>query len=75
MANTNPGYDISRMREDIALKGWMPSDLARKARVSGMTVSRFLRSEAQTARTAAKLAKALGYSVRRYLISERQEVA
>lgn len=75
MANTNPAYDVSRMRVDIALKGWLPSDLARKARVSGMTVSRFLRGDGQTARTAAKLAKALGYSVRRYLIADRQEVA
>lgn len=60
------------MAEDVALRGWLPIDLARKARVADMTVYRFLRGEQQTAPTAKKLAAALGYSVRRYLISSRQ---
>lgn len=68
-------YDVGRMVEDMALLGWLPVDLARKARVSDMTVSRFLRGDVQTARTAKKLAKALGYSIRRYLISSREAVA
>ena len=56
----------------MALKGWSKLDLAKKANVSDMTVARFLRGERQTAKTAKKLAKALGQSVRRYLISEPQ---
>lgn len=68
MENTKPRFDVALMRNDIAAKGWLPTDLARKARVSDMTVSRFLRGEAQTAPTAKRLAKALGYSIRRYLI-------
>lgn len=70
-----PQYDIDRLRDDMALRGWMPTDLARVAEVSDMTVSRFLRAEAQTAKTAKKLATALGYSVRRYFIPSRQRVA
>jgi hypothetical protein len=37
-----------------------------------MTVIRFLRGETQTGKTARKLAEALGYSSRRYLISSRR---
>lgn len=70
-----PTFDVARLRDDMALRGWLPTDLARVAGVSDMTVSRFLRREAQTAKTAAKLAAALGYSVRRYLISSRKAVA
>lgn len=75
MANTSPRYDIELMRDDLALKGWRPSDLARKAKVSDMAVSRFLRRESQNPRTAKQLAKALGFSVRRYLISAREAMA
>ena len=59
----------------MALKGWMNNDLARAAGVSGMTVTRFLRSERQTAKTAERLARALGHPVRRYLISPERAVA
>jgi transcriptional regulator with XRE-family HTH domain len=60
----------------MAAKGWLPTDLARKAGVSDQTVSQFLRRRSQSARTAKKLAQALGFSVRRYLITtERQAVA
>jgi hypothetical protein len=68
-------YDTDRMVEDIALKGWLPIDLARKARVADMTVYRFLDGRSQTAPIAKKLARALGYSIRRYLISSRERVA
>lgn len=51
----------------MALRGWNNSALAAKARVSSMTVGRFLSGEVQTAKTAAKLAKALGHEVSRYL--------
>lgn len=66
-----PSYDVALMRDDMALKGWLPTNLARRARVSEMTVSRFLRGERQTAPTAKKLATALGYTIRRYYIPSR----
>jgi len=68
-------YDVAKMLRDMALKGWQPTDLARAADVSDMTVSRFLRGGTQTARTAHKLATALGYQVRRYLLSSDRAVA
>lgn len=52
----------------MALRGWNNEALARAAGVSGMTVTRFLRGEAQTAKTAEKIARALGYTVRRYFV-------
>lgn len=58
----------------MAVKGWNKLDLAKRARVADMTVIRFLRGDNQTAATAKKLARALGYSVRRYLISSREAV-
>lgn len=61
-------YDAARVASDMTAKGWIATDLARKAKVSDMTVSRFLRGERQTARVALKLAKALGYSIRRYIV-------
>jgi plasmid maintenance system antidote protein VapI len=64
-----PRYDTVRIVADMALKGWLPTDLARAAKVSDMTVSRFLRGDTQTERTADKLSRALGYSPRRYLLS------
>ena len=64
----NPVYDIERLKEDLAAKGWIPQDLAREAGVSHMTVSRFLRGERQTPRTAKKLSRALGRSPACYLI-------
>ena len=76
MQNTRkPGYDVERLLEDMAIRGWLATDLARAADVSDMTVHRFLRQETQTAKTAAKLAKALGYSVRRYLVSVKGRAA
>jgi len=72
MPNTaKPTFDVALMRDDMARKGWMATDLAREASVSDMTVSRFLKREAQTPKTAKKLAHALGRSVSRYLISSR----
>ena len=68
---TRATYDIARLAEDMAARGWLPAELARRAGVSKMTVSRVLRQAAQTAPTMAKLADALGYSTRRYLISKR----
>ena len=61
-------FDVSKMRDDMAERGWLPTDLARAAGVSDMTVSRFLKAERGNPRTAEKLARALGRGIRRYLI-------
>jgi len=58
----------------MTVRGWNDSDLARSAGVSSPTVTRFRRGEYQTARTAEKFARALGYSPRRYF-SHIEEVA
>ncbi len=63
------------MLEDMAAKGFLKKDLAEKAGVSAMAVTRFLRGDQQTARMAKKLASALGYSVRRYLVPGHEAVA
>lgn len=65
-------YDVERMETDMALKGWVAADLSRASGVSAMTVSRFMAGHTQTPRVAMKLAGALGYSVRRYLVSQRR---
>lgn len=59
-------YNTDRMIADMALRGWNKTDLSRAAAVSCMTVTRFMRGEVQTAKIAERLARALGYSVRRY---------
>jgi plasmid maintenance system antidote protein VapI len=74
MATSNR-FDAELMADDIALRGWLPKDLARQADVADMTVYRFLSGERQTARMAKKLAEAMGYSVKRYLISSRLKVS
>lgn len=68
-------WDVQLMAEDMALRGWTNVLFARRADVSDMTVIRFLRGERQTAKTAKKLAEALGYTSRRYLISSRSRKA
>lgn len=69
------GYNVEQFERDMAGKGWLPIDLARRAKVSHMTVGRFLKGQRQTARTAKKLAAALGHSLQRYLISSNRAVA
>lgn len=68
-------FNAQLLAEDMALKGWSKLDLATAAGVADMTVIRFLRGERQTPQTVKKLAKALGHSVRRYLISSREAIA
>jgi transcriptional regulator with XRE-family HTH domain len=68
-------YDVARIREDMAIRGWLPTELARRSGLSDQTISRFLRGDGQTAPTAKRIAKALGFGVRRYLISARQEAS
>jgi transcriptional regulator with XRE-family HTH domain len=64
-------FDGVLMAEDSALKGWTAREFALRAGVTDMTVIRFLRGERQTPKSAKKLAGALGYPLRRYLISPR----
>jgi transcriptional regulator with XRE-family HTH domain len=54
-------YHGAVMAADMEMRGWTKADLAAKAGVSAMTVIRFLRDEVQTAKTARKLARALGH--------------
>jgi len=68
-------FNAGLMVEDMTAKGWLQKDLARRARVSAMTVGRFFTGESQTPPTAKKLAKALGHDVERYLIRAREAVA
>lgn len=65
-------FDTNRIALDMAARGWEQKDLAASALVSQMTVSRFLREERQTVKTAARLARALGHSVRRYLVRQSE---
>jgi transcriptional regulator with XRE-family HTH domain len=62
-------YDLALWRADCVAKGWDDKDLAAKARVSKMRVSRFFDGSFQTAKTAKALADALGRSVRRYILT------
>jgi transcriptional regulator with XRE-family HTH domain len=63
------GFNTQLMAEDMVRRGLNKLDLSKRARVADMTVIRFLRGERQTAKTAKKLAKALGHDVDRYLVS------
>lgn len=64
-------YKVELLRNDMTLKGWVATDLARAANVSDMTVHRFFKSGQVTARTVKKLADALGFTVRRYVPAMR----
>ena len=62
-------YDLDKLKGELRERGWLPTDLARAANLSDMTVSRFLTGQRQNSRTALRLAAALGYkTTRRYLI-------
>lgn len=65
-------YNVALVAEDMAAKGFLQTDLAKRAGLTPMVVSRFMRRERQTARTAKKIARALGFSVRRYLVSSSE---
>lgn len=67
-------FNVERLIADMTVRGWNDSDLARAAGVSSPTVTRFKRGEYQTARTAERFARALGYSTKRYF-SHVEEVA
>lgn len=60
-------YNIDRLKADLALRGWIGTDLARAAGVSHTSVHRALGAGRVSPRMMARLAKALGYTVRRYV--------
>jgi plasmid maintenance system antidote protein VapI len=63
-----PVWDVRLMADDMAVKGWHVADMARASGLSYKTVQRFLDGTVQTAKTAGKLAAALGRTTtRRYL--------
>jgi transcriptional regulator with XRE-family HTH domain len=68
-------FDTEQLALDMAVRGWEQKDLAAAAGVSLMTVSRFFRGETRTVKTLAKFARALGYSVRRYLTRSQHEAS
>lgn len=61
-------FDAQRLAEDVVLKGWNQHELAVRAGVSDPTVANFLSGRNRTAKTCKKLAAALGYSIRRYVV-------
>lgn len=75
MSNMEPVVEFNRqlMAEDAALKGFTKLRWSQKAKVSDMTVIRFLRGERVTAATVVKLVKPLGHEVERYIV--RKSVA
>lgn len=72
---TTVRYNLPLIRQDMAAKGWMNTDLAKAAGVSDMTITRFFSGERQTPRTVKKIGKALGRGVRRYLLDDLREGA
>lgn len=68
-----PRYNAQLFADDMGAQGWMMTELARRAGITSKTVTRFFQGSAQTPKTAAKMAVALGQPVERYLI--RQAVA
>jgi transcriptional regulator with XRE-family HTH domain len=70
--HTKPRFDTQRLVDDMALRGWEQKNLTAASGLSAMTISRFIRAERQTVKTAARIAHAMGYTVRRYLIRQSE---
>lgn len=71
--STPSAYDLDKLKGDLRERGWLPTDLAKAAGLSDMTVSRFLSGARQNPRTALRLAEALGHkTTRRYLLSSER---
>lgn len=66
-------FDTDRMRYDIAAQGLTMTDLAKRAKVSNAAVTYFLKGQTRSAKMAKKLAKALGFSPRRYAIQPESQ--
>jgi len=67
MTDSMVAWDTTAIRRDMAARGWMATDLARASGKHASTVTLFLRGLSQTPKTAAAIARAMGYSPRRYL--------
>jgi len=59
-------FNTRRVLADMDMRGWNGVQLAKASGLSYPTISRFLNNQLQTAKTAERIARALGYSVRRY---------
>jgi plasmid maintenance system antidote protein VapI len=70
-----PRFDGSLLTADLARRGWTEVDLAYRAKMHPRTVYRFVTGEVQTIRTADRLARAIGYSPRRYFVGVVTEPA
>ena len=68
-------YNVQRLADDMAERGWSDTELARRADVSIRTVGRFLSEQHQTAKTLKKFAEAFGHSTRRYVIRSSEQAA
>lgn len=67
-SSSGPAFNVALMRDDMTALGLNIVALARRARCSHMTVSRFFDGKHQTAKSAKKIARALGHDVEHYLI-------
>lgn len=67
--------DRAAIIHDMALRGWTQRELARRARVSEMRVSRVLTGQSSPQGVAAALAEALGQPVSRYVTVDVPDVA
>jgi hypothetical protein len=61
-------YNRQLMAEDAAARGWTNLEWSRRAGVSDMSVTRFLRGDSVTPKMVARLAKPLNQKVERYLL-------
>lgn len=74
MQRRNPStidYNVDLFESDMAAKGWMLTDIAREAALSNSTVGRFFSGKRRTPRVAKKIALALGYQVKRYIVMKQ----
>lgn len=65
-------FNGTLMERDAAAKGLSGTALARRARISQQTVSRFFRGGAIRPETAQRLARVLDQPIERYLLNERE---
>lgn len=70
-----PRYDVGLVRDDMEARGWMLFDLAREVDLSGATITRFMKRQRQTPKTAKKIARVFGREPEYYLIRRERAVA
>lgn len=68
-------FNRQLMAEDAAAKGFTKLRWAQRAKVSDMSVIRFLRGESVTPALVAKLAKPLNHPVERYIVRKTEALA